>query len=91
MAMREKAKRTPRRIPARVVVPNVRIARGMVQKVIFLYKKAKHRYVAKTKGCPIIRIEVREDGKFHAWNGAVDVKDDRPDVAFARAVRHLWL
>lgn len=78
------------KIPKRVVVPNVRIAKGVIQKVIFLHKKAKHRFVAKTRGCPIIRIDVREDGMFHAWNGAIDIKDDNPSRAFARAVRHLW-
>jgi hypothetical protein len=79
------------RIPVRVVVPNVRIAKGMVQKVIFLHKKAKHRFVAKTRGCPPIRVEFHEDDrKFHAGLGAVDVKDKMAKRAFAKAVRHLW-
>lgn len=85
------AKQTkPVRIPKRVVVPNVRIAKGVVQKVVFVYKKARHRFVAKTRGCPPIRVDYRDDGKYHAFNGAIDIRDEDPSRAFARAVRHLW-
>lgn len=80
------------RIPTRVVVPNVRIAKGMVQRVVFRHNKAKHIYVAKTKGCPIIRVNFHEgDNTFHAVSGAVDVKDADASRAFAKATRHLWV
>lgn len=87
---KQQAKQRTSRVPARVVVPNVRVCAGTIQRVIFRFNKAKKRFVAKTKGFPIIRVEERDDGKFHAWNGAVDVKANAPDKAFARATRRLW-
>lgn len=80
------------RIPKRVVVPNVRIAKGMVQRVTFLHNKQKHRFVAKTRGCPIIRVDFREDdGKFHAFSGTVDVTANDSRDAFTKAVHKLWV
>jgi len=74
----------------RVIVPNVRIAKGVAQRVTFMFNRKNGRYVVHTKGFPRIQIKPGDDGKFHVNDGDVNIKAKRPEVVFSRAVKKIW-
>lgn len=77
----------------RVVVANVLVTDGCVQKVRFLHRKEKHVIVARTKGFSPIRIRMEESGKFlaTAMGGEVHVTSATAAKAFGHAAKEAWV
>ena len=76
----------------RVVVRNVKLSEGVVQKVRFSCNRAKQFVVARSNGMAPIRVRMTEDGKFaaSAVKGSMVAIAKSADKAFANMASQIW-